>query len=116
LIPALARLSQKVQGQPGIHGEFEASLGYILKPYLKTKFKTNKQKKRLLSWALWLTPISLATHVAEIRKIVVQSQPRQIVLQTLSQKKTHHKNGLIEWLKVKALSSNPSTTGKKKKK
>jgi hypothetical protein len=53
--------------------------------------------------------------VAEIRKIVVQSQPRQIVLQTLSQKKTHHKNGLIEWLKVKALSSNPSTTGKKKK-
>jgi hypothetical protein len=48
LIPALARLSQKVQGQPGIHGEFEASLGYILKPYLKTKFKTNKQKKTFI--------------------------------------------------------------------
>jgi hypothetical protein len=29
--------------------------------------------------------------------------------------KTHHKKGLVEWLKVKALSSNPSTTKKKKK-
>jgi hypothetical protein len=25
-------------------------------------------------------------------------------------KKTHHKKGLVKWLKVKALSSNPSTT------
>jgi hypothetical protein len=31
-------------------------------------------------------------------------------------KKTHHKKGLVEWLKVKALSSNPSTAKKKKKK
>jgi hypothetical protein len=29
--------------------------------------------------------------------------------------KTHHKKGLVEWLKVKALSSNPSTAKKKKK-
>jgi hypothetical protein len=29
-------------------------------------------------------------------------------------KKIHHKKGLVEWLKVMALSSNPST-GKKKK-
>jgi hypothetical protein len=29
---------------------------------------------------------------------------------------THHKNGLVEWLKVKALSSSPSTAKKKKKK
>jgi hypothetical protein len=28
----------------------------------------------------------------------------------------HHKKGLVEWLKVEALSSNPSTTKKKKKK
>jgi hypothetical protein len=28
-------------------------------------------------------------------------------------KKTHHKKGLVEWLKVKALSSNPSTAKKK---
>jgi hypothetical protein len=26
---------------------------------------------------------------------------------------THHKNGLVEWLKVKALSSNPSTAKRK---
>jgi ribosomal protein S21 len=31
-------------------------------------------------------------------------------------KKTLHKNGLVEWLKVKTLSSNPRTTKKKKKK
>jgi hypothetical protein len=30
--------------------------------------------------------------------------------------KSHHKNGLVEWLKVKALSSNPNTAKKKKKK
>jgi ribosomal protein S21 len=30
-------------------------------------------------------------------------------------KKIHHKTGLVEWLKVKALSSSPSTTKKKKK-
>jgi hypothetical protein len=31
--------------------------------------------------------------------------------------KTHHKKGLVvEWLKMEALSSNPSTTQKKKKK
>jgi hypothetical protein len=29
-------------------------------------------------------------------------------------KKTLHKKGLVEWLKVKALSSNPSTAKKKK--
>jgi ribosomal protein S21 len=30
-------------------------------------------------------------------------------------KKTHHKKGLVEWLKVYALSSNPSMAKKKKK-
>jgi hypothetical protein len=29
--------------------------------------------------------------------------------------KPYHKKGLVEWLKVKALSSNPSTMKKKKK-
>jgi hypothetical protein len=35
-------------------------------------------------------------------------QPGQIVHKTLSQKKNHNK-GLVEWLKVLALSSNPNT-------
>jgi hypothetical protein len=34
------------------------------------------------SW--WLTPVILATQEEEIRRIVVQSQLRQIVLETLS--------------------------------
>jgi hypothetical protein len=39
----------------------------------------------------WLTPIILATQEAEIKRITVQSQPGQIVCETLSQK-TLHKN------------------------
>jgi hypothetical protein len=38
----------------------------------------------------------------------------QIVRKIPSQKKTHHKKGLVEWVKVQALSSNPSTAKKKK--
>jgi hypothetical protein len=34
----------------------------------------------------WLTPVILATQEAEIRRIMIQSQARQIVLKTLSQK------------------------------
>jgi hypothetical protein len=35
----------------------------------------------------WLKPVILATQEAEIRRIMVQSQPRQRVHETLSQKK-----------------------------
>jgi hypothetical protein len=54
-------------------------------------------------------PVSLATQEAEIRRIVVQSQHRQIVLKTLSQKHPSQKR-----VGVVALSLNPSTTKKKK--
>jgi hypothetical protein len=47
----------------------------------------------------WLTPVILATQEAEIRRISVQYQLRQIVHETLSQK-THHKKELVEWLKM----------------
>jgi hypothetical protein len=56
-------------------------------------------------------PVILATKETEIRRIAVQSQPRQ--RESLC-RKTLHKNGLVEWLKVSALSSNPSTTKKKR--
>jgi hypothetical protein len=36
-------------------------------------------------------PVILAAHEAEIRRITVQSQPRLIVLETLSQKKPSQK-------------------------
>jgi uncharacterized protein (DUF305 family) len=47
----------------------------------------------------WLTPVILATQEAEIRRMEVRSQPwanssRDPI------KKTHHKKGLVEWLKV----------------
>jgi hypothetical protein len=45
-------------------------------------------------------PVILATQEAEIRRIMVQSQTREIVHEALSQKKTHHRKGLVEWLKV----------------
>jgi hypothetical protein len=57
----------------------------------------------------WLTTIILATQEAEIRMIMVQSQLGQILREILSQKNLHRK-GLVEWLKVKALSSSPNTT------
>jgi hypothetical protein len=40
-----------------------------------------------LAWCQWLPPIILATQEADIRRITVQSQPRQIVHETPSQKK-----------------------------
>jgi hypothetical protein len=56
----------------------------------------------------WLTPVIPATQEPEIRRITIQSQPGQTVCQTLSQK-THHKKVLVEWTKVKVLSSNPNS-------
>jgi hypothetical protein len=59
--------------------------------------------------------IILATQEGEIRRISVQSQPRQIVPgDSISKNSFTKKIGLVEWLKVKALSSSPSTAKKKK--
>jgi hypothetical protein len=43
-------------------------------------------------------PVILATQEAETRRNAVQSQPGQIVRETLPRKNLH-KNGLVEWLK-----------------
>jgi hypothetical protein len=53
-------------------------------------------------------PVILATQEAEIRRITVGSQPRQIVLNPIS-KNTQPKKGLEEGLMwCESLSSNPS--------
>jgi hypothetical protein len=81
--------------------------------------------KYVLARCWWLTPIILATQVAETRRITVQSQPWANSLRdpiSNKQKKKNHKTGaggvaqVVECLpsKHKTLSSNPST-GKKKK-
>jgi hypothetical protein len=48
----------------------------------------------------WPASVILATQEAKIRRIVVQSQPEQNSSQDLISKKTHHKKGLVEWLKM----------------
>jgi hypothetical protein len=68
--------------------------------------------KRLETGCWWLTPVILAIQEAEIGRILAQGQPGQVVCNTLS-RKTLHKNRLVKWLRVKDLSSKPSTRKKK---
>jgi predicted P-loop ATPase len=50
--------------------------------FFKTLNRTERQ---------WLTPVILATQETEIRRMAVQSQPRQIVHKTLSRKNSSQK-------------------------
>jgi hypothetical protein len=54
-------------------------------------------RKRLLALKIkarlwWLMPVILATQKAEIRRIMVRSQPREILRKNLCQK-YHHRKG-----------------------
>jgi hypothetical protein len=75
-------------------------------------WKYVKKKENIGIWSL--TAVILATQEAEIRRIMVRSRPGQIVHKPLSWK-THHKKGLAERFKVKALSLSSSTEKKRKK-
>jgi hypothetical protein len=70
--------------------ELKASLGYIVRRCLKQSKTCHAPVAHT---------VILATQEAEIRRIKIQSQPRQIVHETLTQKSLHQK-GLVEWLKV----------------
>jgi hypothetical protein len=56
-------------------------------------------KERLEAKHRCLIPVILVTQRAEIRRIMVQSQARQTVCETLSPKALH-KKGLMDWFKV----------------
>jgi hypothetical protein len=57
--------------------------------------KTPSQKQSVQAGRQWLMPVILTTQKAEIGRTVVQSQPRQIVRETLSRKDQSRK-GLVE--------------------
>jgi hypothetical protein len=84
---------------------------FSLKNIFLTKKKKKRKKKKKKAGHQWFTLVILATQESEIRRIAVQSQPNS---RELTWKKIHHNKGLVEWLKVKVLSSNPSIAKKKK--
>jgi hypothetical protein len=75
----------------------------INQPFLPIKTAISRDnvisRSAIPNWVPVLTPIILTTQEAEIRKIAVRGQPRQTVLETLSQKYPTQKKGLAEWLK-----------------
>jgi hypothetical protein len=76
------------------------SHGKSLKPFRREILdKILLVKYTIVARSWWLMPVILATQEAEIRRIEVRNQPRQIVPKTLS-RKTLHKKGLVERLKL----------------
>jgi hypothetical protein len=59
--------------------------------YLLPNTASSENWKKYLARLRWLTPVILATREAEIRRIEVESQPRQIVCETLSRKNLSQK-------------------------
>jgi hypothetical protein len=62
-----------------------------------------------------LKPVILATQELRSRGSRFKAKLGQIVFETLSRKNLSQKKGLVEWLRMKALSSSPSSAKKKKK-
>jgi hypothetical protein len=77
---------------------------HVRKYYIKTPLCNDHTLIKVTTGCPWLSPVILATQEAEIRRIVVQDQFRQIVRGTLSHKNPTQK-GLVEWLKCPCLAS-----------
>jgi hypothetical protein len=71
-------------------------------------------KKGKIARCQWLPPVILATWESEIRRIVVESQPAEMVHKTLSQNYPNTKKG-GEVAQVVEPHSNPNAANKKKK-
>jgi hypothetical protein len=67
------------------------------------------------SWRQWLTPVIPATQEAEIRRMAVRGQPRQIVQETLSWKKPITKRIWWSGSRCRSWVQIPHTQKKKKK-
>jgi hypothetical protein len=77
---------------------------------LSTIIRKKEIKSPFLAGRWSLSPVILASQEAEIRRIVGLKPVWTNSLRDPTLKKTlYKKKGLTEWLKVKALSSNPST-------
>jgi hypothetical protein len=60
--------------------------GATLRNWMHSQTKISVLQRKQPQWARWLRAIIPASPEADIRKIMVQSQVRQIVHKTLSQK------------------------------
>jgi hypothetical protein len=68
-----------------------------MRPWVQTPVKKTPQKKKDKAWCQWLTLVILTTLEAEIRRIEVRGQTKQIILETLSWKHPTQKKELVEW-------------------
>jgi hypothetical protein len=66
----------------------------------KYPVKRKKKERKKIAGHRWYIPVILATQEVEISRTVVLSQPGQSSLRDPISKKAHHKNRLVEWLKV----------------
>jgi hypothetical protein len=86
VLPGLLRLRIAVSQNslPGVLEEFFHSFSVSLFSFYFVTSTVQDILKNYSHWAWWLTPVILATQEAKIRRIVVRSQARQIVPETLS--------------------------------